>query len=106
MLLHMHYMQYLFNGGRISAVELLLKVHPLFCVQEAEQLIGHKMHPQTIISGWRLAVDCAKKALTDACRDNSGNPEKFKEVSLSFFIRNMFVVKFMYSPTTHLILEI
>ncbi|KAL5497065.1 hypothetical protein EMCRGX_G013461 [Ephydatia muelleri] len=48
-------------------------------LKEAEQLIGHKMHPQTIISGWRLAVDCAKKALTDASKDNSGNPDKFKE---------------------------
>ena len=69
-------------------------------MQEAEQLIGHKMHPQTIISGWRLAVDCAKKALTDASKDNSGNPDKFKEVSglvipvsCYYFIQNTIVLK-------------
>ena len=49
--------------------------------QEAEQLIStSKIHPQTIIAGWRTAVDCARQALTDAAKDNSADPEKFKEV--------------------------
>lgn len=38
-----------------------------------------KIHPQTIISGWRKAVDCAKKALEDSSLDNSADEVKFKE---------------------------
>lgn len=37
------------------------------------------MHPQTIISGWRMARDAAKKRLYELARDNSSNMEKFKE---------------------------
>lgn len=33
-------------------------------------MIAAKIHPQTIISGWRKAVDCARQALTDAAKDN------------------------------------
>lgn len=36
------------------------------------------MHPQTIIAGWRLARDAAKKKLYEIARDNSANLEKFK----------------------------
>ena len=54
-------------------------------LQEAEQLISNKIHPQTIISGWRKAVDCARQALTDAAKDNSADPEKFKEVWSSVY---------------------
>lgn len=36
------------------------------------------MHPQTIIAGWRLARDAAKKKLFEIARDNSDNSEKFK----------------------------
>ena len=50
--------------------------------QEAEQLISSKIHPQTIISGWRKAVDCARQALTDSTKDNSADPDRFKEVRL------------------------
>ena len=32
--------------------------------------MASKVHPQTIIAGWRKAVDCARKALTDAAIDN------------------------------------
>ena len=39
-------------------------------LREAEKLIAAKMHPQTIISGWRKAVQCARDALADAARDN------------------------------------
>lgn len=31
------------------------------------------MHPQTIISGWRMARDEAKKRLREIARDNSEN---------------------------------
>ena len=39
-------------------------------LREAEKLIAAKMHPQTIISGWRKAVTCARDALAAAARDN------------------------------------
>ena len=43
-------------------------------------MISHKVHPQTIIAGWRKAVDCARKALVESAKDNSANEEKFREV--------------------------
>lgn len=36
------------------------------------------MHPQTIISGWRMARDAAKTRLNEIARDNSDDVEKFK----------------------------
>jgi len=47
-------------------------------LREAEKLVAQKIHPQTIIEGWRLAVSSARKALTDAARNHSDNPEQFK----------------------------
>jgi len=38
-----------------------------------------KIHPQTIISGFRKAVDIAYKTLEKHAIDNSDNPEKFRE---------------------------
>lgn len=35
-------------------------------LKEAEKLVDLKLHPQTIIAGWRKASDIARKALTDA----------------------------------------
>ena len=54
--------------------------------QEAERLVNAKIHPQTIIAGWRLATDAARAALTSVARDNSGDPEKFNEVSCVHFL--------------------
>jgi len=48
-------------------------------LREADLLISMKIHPQTIIAGWRKATDVARQALTDAARDNSQNPKKFQE---------------------------
>ena len=45
-------------------------LHVVMHIQEAEQLVSIKIHPQTIINGWRKAVDCARQALTNAARDN------------------------------------
>ena len=47
-------------------------------LKEAEQLIAQKIHPQTIISGWRKATDEARKALTDFARDHGSDEKKFK----------------------------
>lgn len=48
-------------------------------LREAEKLIELKIHPQTIIAGWRRAVDIARDALTKSAQDHSGDVEKFKE---------------------------
>ncbi|XP_074603767.1 chaperonin containing TCP1 subunit 2 [Brevipalpus obovatus] len=47
-------------------------------LKEAEQLIAMKLHPQTIISGWRKAVDVARQALENSAIDDSQNEELFK----------------------------
>ncbi len=39
-------------------------------LKEAEKLVSARIHPQTIISGWRKAVDCARQTLTAAARDH------------------------------------
>ena len=40
-------------------------------LREAEKLINKKMHPQTIIEGYRLASAAALKALEASATDNS-----------------------------------
>lgn len=48
-------------------------------LREAEKLVATKMHPQTIIAGWRKATQCAREALTELAVDNSGNLEAFRK---------------------------
>lgn len=48
-------------------------------LREAEKMIEQKMHPQTIIAGWREAVKIARAALESITQDNSANEEKFRE---------------------------
>jgi T-complex protein 1 subunit beta len=48
-------------------------------LREAEELVSQKIHPQTIITGWRKATDVARKALEDSTLDNSKNHEAFRE---------------------------
>ena len=47
-------------------------------MREGEKLIQMKMHPQTIIAGWRKARDAAKAKLASLSRDNSENQDKFR----------------------------
>lgn len=47
-------------------------------LREAEKLLEMRIHPQTIIRGYRKAVQVAKKALVDSSVDNSKNPEAFR----------------------------
>jgi len=47
-------------------------------LREAEKLVSAKIHPQTIIRGWRKAVTVARKALEDSAEDNSNDPEVFR----------------------------
>lgn len=48
-------------------------------LREAERLIEKKIHPQTIIEGYRIARDVAVKALEGAATDHGLNPDKFRE---------------------------
>jgi len=48
-------------------------------LKEAESLVSQKIHPQTIVSGWRKAVDAARQALTDVAQDHGKDPVKFRE---------------------------
>ncbi|KAK3750944.1 hypothetical protein QZH41_015022 [Actinostola sp. cb2023] len=48
-------------------------------LKEAEKLIQCKIHPQTIISGWRKSVKVAEEALEAAALDHSSNEDQFIE---------------------------
>lgn len=48
-------------------------------LREAEKLINQKIHPQTIIRGWRKAVKAAKEALQASSRDTSTSKESFRQ---------------------------
>ncbi len=39
-------------------------------LKEAEQLIGQKIHPQTIVGGWRKALHEAKEVLEKSALDH------------------------------------
>ena len=47
-------------------------------LRQAEKLIAMRVHPMTIIEGWRKAADIARQALIDSAVDMSGDPEKMK----------------------------
>jgi len=48
-------------------------------LKEAETLVSSKLHPQTIIAGWRKACATARDALKSAARDHGDDPVKFRE---------------------------
>ncbi|KAK3579969.1 hypothetical protein CHS0354_000846 [Potamilus streckersoni] len=62
------------GDGTTSVVVLACEL-----LRESEKLISQRLHPQTIIAGWRKATDEARRALTEFARDNGNEPEKFKE---------------------------
>jgi len=47
-------------------------------LREAEKLIDLKIHPHTIISGWKKAVAVARDALETVAQDNGADEEKFR----------------------------
>ncbi|KAL0314488.1 UNVERIFIED_CONTAM: T-complex protein 1 subunit beta [Sesamum angustifolium] len=47
-------------------------------LREAEKLVNAKIHPMTIISGYRMAAECARNALLEKVVDNKLDAEKFK----------------------------
>jgi T-complex protein 1 subunit beta len=48
-------------------------------LREGERLINAHIHPQIIISGWRVAVEEARKALVHSSMNNSKDEAKFRE---------------------------
>lgn len=48
-------------------------------LREAEKLVDQKIHPQTIIEGYRIASKTALEQLEALAVDNSANDEKFRE---------------------------
>ncbi|KAK0315779.1 T-complex protein 1 subunit beta [Friedmanniomyces endolithicus] len=48
-------------------------------LREAEQLVNQKIHPQTIIEGYRIASVAALKALEAEAVDNSADKERFRK---------------------------
>ncbi|CAD6208053.1 GSCOCG00010327001-RA-CDS [Cotesia congregata] len=48
-------------------------------IKEAEKLIEQRIHPQTIIAGWRDATQVAREALEASAIDNSADFERFCE---------------------------
>ncbi|KAI6782622.1 T-complex protein 1 subunit beta-like protein [Emericellopsis cladophorae] len=52
-------------------------------LREAEKLVDKKVHPQTIIEGYRIASQAALKALEGTAVDHSKSPEAFRKDLLS-----------------------
>lgn len=48
-------------------------------LREAEKLVAQKIHPQTIIRGWRKAVSAAREALFNSSMDNGADDKKFRK---------------------------
>ncbi|KAJ8508426.1 hypothetical protein ONZ45_g9295 [Pleurotus djamor] len=48
-------------------------------LREAEKLISQRIHPQTIIEGYRIASAAALKALEGAAVNNAADPEAFRQ---------------------------
>lgn len=48
-------------------------------LREAEKLIAQKIHPQTIVAGYRIASQAALKALEGAAVDNYNDPNVFRQ---------------------------
>ncbi|XP_040571770.1 T-complex protein 1 subunit beta [Lepeophtheirus salmonis] len=48
-------------------------------IREAEKLVELRIHPQTIVSGWRKATQVAKSALEAAALDHGDNEVQFRQ---------------------------
>uniref|UniRef100_A0A3Q2HFS3 T-complex protein 1 subunit beta n=1 Tax=Equus caballus TaxID=9796 RepID=A0A3Q2HFS3_HORSE len=48
-------------------------------LREAESLIAKKIHPQTVIAGWREATKAARQALLDSAVDHGSDEVKFRQ---------------------------
>jgi len=48
-------------------------------LREAEFLVNQRIHPMTIVAGWRQAVKIAREVLETSAVDNGNNEEKFRD---------------------------
>jgi len=48
-------------------------------LREAEKMVAMRLHPQTIINGYRKATDTAREALNKSALDSSSDPSKFRD---------------------------
>jgi T-complex protein 1 subunit beta len=48
-------------------------------LREAEKLVSKKIHPQTIVDGYRLASKAAREALENSAVDNKNDPALFRQ---------------------------
>jgi T-complex protein 1 subunit beta len=48
-------------------------------LREAEFLVNQRVHPMTIVAGWRTAVQIARGALETAAVDHSADPLAFRQ---------------------------
>eukprot|EP00877_Chromochloris_zofingiensis_P008033 jgi/Chrzof1/3483/Cz12g27040.t1 len=48
-------------------------------LREAEQLVNQKIHPMTIIAGFREACEVGRQALESGAFNNTGDPERFRQ---------------------------
>ena len=48
-------------------------------LREAERRIQQRIHPMTIVKGWRLAADAARVALANSARDHGKDEAAFRE---------------------------
>lgn len=47
-------------------------------IREAEKMIEMRIHPQTIVAGWRQATKVARQALESSAKDHGEDAEKFR----------------------------
>ncbi len=59
-------------------------------LREAEFLVNQRIHPMTIMAGWRTAAQIARSALEKAAMDHSADEQHFKEDLLN---KNYIVIK-------------
>lgn len=69
-------------------------------LREGEKLIDKKIHPQTIIEGWRLATQAAHKALIDVAVSNVDDKDKFRD-DLFKIARTALSSKLLHSEKEH-----
>lgn len=69
-------------------------------LREGEKLIDKKIHPQTIIEGWRLAREAAHKALIDVAVSNVDDKDKFRD-DLFKIARTALSSKLLHSEKEH-----
>src|ERR1700712_2094253 len=69
-------------------------------LREAEILVNQKIHPQTIIEGYRIASAAALAALADAAVDNSGSESDLRK-DLEAIARTTLSSKVLSQDRTH-----